>query len=278
MSSSLILPIDGASFLDLLLLDCLVDFLRQTCGYDDEVQENINQFLLRRHHGVFGFVHSFHLPGRSGVGLLLTLPPADGRCRFSKFREKILENFRELFGEKFLGAFQAVEHRIVPNVEPFGNLNIRQPCHAKISDFDCLRHNLNQAFKHSAEFRSICHEVFNKRCGVWQHIDPGLFVAILIGHGVVERASVPGSAERTGGTVHIAVEPLLFGADTLTVMLLFLPEGIDVAVVVIELLLGARDTLPCRAQIDVVLLVFACHKKFLRLSISRNGGIWSAAK
>ncbi len=34
-----------------------------------------------------------------------------------------------------------------------------------------------------------------------------------------------------------------------------------------------RYTFAGGAYVDVILLVFACHKKFLRFSISRNGGI-----
>ena len=60
--TSLILPIDGASFLDLLLLDRAVDALCQVCGYDDEIQEDLNQFLFVGHHRVFGLVHPFSPP------------------------------------------------------------------------------------------------------------------------------------------------------------------------------------------------------------------------
>ena len=60
--------------------------------------------------------------------------------------------------------------------------------------------------------------------------------------------------------------------------LLFLAETVDFSVIVIELLLGARDPLLGGSKIDGILIVIRLHKKFLRLSISRNGGIGSAAK
>jgi len=63
------LPIYVASFLDLLVFHGSVDFLCQVCCDDDEVEEDINQFLFGGHHLSFGLVHSVSPPGRSGVGV-----------------------------------------------------------------------------------------------------------------------------------------------------------------------------------------------------------------
>jgi hypothetical protein len=61
-------------------------------GYDDEIEENFYQLVLWIHL-CCGFVHRFHLPGRSGVGLLLTLPTGHGRGDFTKPQRKISKNF-----------------------------------------------------------------------------------------------------------------------------------------------------------------------------------------
>lgn len=84
--------------------------------------------------------------------------------------------------------------------------------------------------------------------------------------------------EGAGHAIHVTVEALALRADTATVALLLFPKGVDVAVVVVELLLGDRDTLTGRADVDVGLIVIACHKKFLRFSIARNGGIEGSRK
>ena len=67
VSNSLILPIDGASFLDWLLPERAVNALRQVCGYDDEVQEDICQRFPVNHHLIAALVHLFSPPGRSGL-------------------------------------------------------------------------------------------------------------------------------------------------------------------------------------------------------------------
>lgn len=73
------------------------------------------------------------------------------------------------------------------------------------------------------------------------------------------------SAERTSSTVHIAGEFFFLGADAVATALLLHTESVDVAVVVIELLLGAGDAFLGGTKIDVVLvIVIGCHKKFLR--------------
>ena len=64
---------------------------------------------------------------------------------------------------------------------------------------------------------------------------------------------------RTAVAVHIAGQTLGRRADTASVVLLGTAIGIDVAVVVVKLLFGARDALLGSAEIDVVLVVIGFH-------------------
>ena len=60
--------------------------------------------------------------------------------------------------------------------------------------------------------------------------------------------------------------------------LLFLTEEVDVVVVSVKLLACTGDAFLGGTKVDVILLVIGLHKKFLRFSISRNGGLWVLPK
>ena len=79
--------------------------------------------------------------------------------------------------------------------------------------------------------------------------------------------------EGAGQTVHIAGEPLTCGTYAATVPLLTDAVDVDVMVVGIKFLLADGDALFRGADVDGVLVFVVCHKKVLRFSISRNGGL-----
>ena len=86
----------------------MVDFLRQVCCDDDELKQDINQFLFGAHHLVLGLVHTVSPPGRSGIVLLLTPPNGNEKCVSEKTAKLFLEKFWELFLEQFRSLFDAV--------------------------------------------------------------------------------------------------------------------------------------------------------------------------
>lgn len=64
---------------------------------------------------------------------------------------------------------------------------------------------------------------------------------------------------RTAVAVHIAGQTIGRRADTASVVLLGTAVSVNVAVVVVKLLFGARDALHGGAEIDVVLVVIGFH-------------------
>lgn len=120
-SSSLNLPIYVAFFLDLLVFHGSVDFLCQVCCDDDEVEEDINQFLFGGHHLSFGLVHSVHLPEGAVSVLLLTPPNGNGRCVLAEKQKSFLEKFREFFLQDAHCLFEAVGEGLARDTDLPGN-------------------------------------------------------------------------------------------------------------------------------------------------------------
>lgn len=89
----------------------------------------------------------------------------------------------------------------------------------------------------------------------------------------MEGTHIAHAVEGAGQTVHIAGEPLACRTHAAPVPLLTDAVDIDVMVVGIKFFLADGDALFRGADVDGVLVFVVCHKKVLRFSISRNGGL-----
>ena len=151
-------------------------------------------------------------------------------------------------------------------------------CHDGLADFHILWGERCQEDMQCVEQFGFFDSHINYGKHIRHIIEPRFLVTLIVRGGVIQGESVSSSAERTSHAVHVAVQSLGGGAHTAPVALLLFAEGVDVAVVVVELLLCSGDALIVGTQIDVVLVVISFHKKVLRFSISRNGGLWVLPK
>lgn len=119
--------------------------------------------------------------------------------------------------------------------------------------------------QHPEQMDRTLYTITCMQCGrSFETAKPVHFVTVIILETGVQGTHIAGGVVRTAVAVHIAGQTLGRRADTASVVLLGTAVCIDVAVVVIKLLLGARNALLGGAEIDVVLIVIGLHKKFLR--------------
>lgn len=198
--------------------------------------------------------------------LLLTPPNGNGRCVLAEKQKSFLEKFWELFLQDAHSLFEAVGKGLTGDADLLGNGGIAQALLTKSADFNGLGHDLTQAVEDLSHIDGIGDIVGGRRRLQIRHrflqmVKPVHLLAVIVLESRVQGTHVAGGMVRTAVAVHIAGQTLGSRADTASVVLLGTAVCVDIAVVVIELLFGARDALLGGAEIDVVLIVIGFHRK-----------------
>ena len=196
--------------------------------------------------------------------LLLTPPNGNGRFVLAENQNSFLEKFRELLLQDAHGLFEAVGEGLAGDADFSGNGGIAQALFTESANFDGLGHNLAETVEDLSHIKGIGDIVSRRRDLQIRHfllqmVKPVHLVPVIILEAGVQGTHISRGVVRTAVAVHIAGQTLGRRADTASVVLLGTAIGIDVAVVVVKLLFGARDALLGSAEIDVVLVVIGFH-------------------
>ncbi len=178
--------------------------------------------------------------------------------------ESFLKKFWELLFQNGHSLFDSVGEGLSWNADLLGNSGVTQALFTQSADFDSLGHDFTQAVEDLSHVNGVGHIVRRRRGLQIRHlflqmVKPVHLLAFIIRTATVQGTHVTGGVARAVEAIHIAEKTLGGRAYAAPVVLLGAAVCVDVAVVIIKLLLGARDALLGSAEIDVVLVVIGFH-------------------
>lgn len=117
----------------------------------------------------------------------------------------------------------------------------------KVTDYNGLGHDFIEPSDDCLHLGLFCVCIIEGRTLEIRHlflqmIQPGHFITFVIHTAVIEVADVAAGAMRAGTAIHIAMKPLGRWAYATPVIHLGTAIGVDIAVIIVKLLLGTRDS------------------------------------